>query len=86
MPFEATGGAAMGGNNVAQSEEQNEERPSGVRWIMLAVFVWGLVLALGTYLFGGNQPVLRAAIVVGCTLGFLGLWSAALAVRRRNED
>ena len=51
---------------------------------MLAILVWGLLLALGTFLFGGNQPVLRAAIVAGCTLAFLGLWLAALAVRRRS--
>jgi hypothetical protein len=56
------------------------------RWIMLAVLGWGLVLALGTYLFGGNQPVLRAAIVAGCTLGFLGIWLAALALRKRRME
>jgi high-affinity Fe2+/Pb2+ permease len=52
-------------------------------WLMLAVLIWGLLLALGTFRFGGNQPLLRAMIVVGCTLGFLGLWLAALAVRRK---
>lgn len=56
------------------------------RWIMLAVLGWGMVLALGTYLFGGNQPELRAAIVAGCTLGFLGLWLAALALRQRRVE
>jgi hypothetical protein len=54
------------------------------RWLMLSILAWGLLLAVGTFLFGGNQPVLRAAIVGGCTLAFLGLWAAALAVRRRN--
>ena len=59
-------------------------RTAATRWLMLAILVWGLLLALGTFLFGGNQPVLRAAIVAGCTLAFLGLWLAALAVRRRS--
>ena len=54
------------------------------RWLMLAILLWGLILALGTFLFGKNQPMLRAAIVAGCTLAFLGLWAAALAVRRAN--
>ena len=59
------------------------DRPAAVQtaatwWLMLAILVWGLLLALGTFLFGGNQPVLRAAIVAGCTLAFLGLWLAAL--------
>jgi hypothetical protein len=61
-------------------------RPNVTRWIMLAVLAWGLLLALGTYLFGGNQPELRAAIVAGCTLAFLGLWWAALVLRKRQED
>jgi hypothetical protein len=56
------------------------------RWIMLAVLIWGLLLALGTYLVGGNHPGLRAAIVAGCTVGFLGLWLAALAMRRRGAN
>jgi high-affinity Fe2+/Pb2+ permease len=56
------------------------------RWIMLAVLGWGLLLALGTYLFGGNQPLLRAVIVAGCTLGFLGLWLAALVMRQQRME
>jgi len=56
-------------------------RTAATRWLMLTILLWGLLLALGTYLFGGNQPLLRAAIVAGCTLGFLVLWLVALAVR-----
>jgi hypothetical protein len=56
------------------------------RWIMLAVLAWGLLLALGTYLFGGNQPGLRAAIVALCTLAFLGMWWTALALRKRRIE
>ena len=55
-------------------------------WIMLAVLAWGALLALGSYLFGGNHPQLRAAIVLAATFVFLGLWWAALAVRRRRVD
>jgi high-affinity Fe2+/Pb2+ permease len=55
-----------------------------IRWLMLVILVWGLILALGTYLFGGNHPLLRATIVAGCTLAFLALWLAALAFQRRN--
>jgi hypothetical protein len=62
-------------------------RTAATRWLMLSILVWGLLLALGTFLFGGNQPLFRAAIVAGCTLAFLGLWAAALAVRRaRSHD
>ena len=55
---------------------------AALRWLMLAVLTWGLLLALGTFLFGGNQPLLRAGIVIGCTLAFLALWAGALAARR----
>jgi hypothetical protein len=62
----------MDGKETAKSRDLT-------RWIMLAVLAWGLLLALGTYLFGGNHPELRAAVVAGCTLAFLGLWWGALA-------
>lgn len=68
------------------AEEPTSSPVNLTRWIMLAVLVWGLLLALGTYLFGGNQPVIRAAIVAGCTLGFLGLWLTALAMRQRRIE
>ncbi len=69
---------------MSESEPRAAQKSLTMRWIMLAVLVWGLLLALGTFLFGRNQPLWRAAIVAGCTLAFLGLWVAALAVRRRT--
>ena len=63
-----------------------EGRAAFTRWLMLSILAWGLILALGTYLFGGNQPLLRAAIVLGCTLAFLGLWMGALAVKKRRAQ
>jgi len=67
-------------------ESPTSGRIAATHWLMVAVLVWGLLLALGTFLFGGNQPLLRAAIVIGCTLGFLGLWIGALAARRRSRS
>jgi len=72
--------------HMSESERPAADQTSTTRWLMLAILVWGLILALGTFLFGGNQPVLRAAIVAGCTLAFLGLWIAALAVRQRTTS
>jgi high-affinity Fe2+/Pb2+ permease len=66
------------------ADSLTQGRAAATRWIMLAVLIWGLLLALGTFLFGGNQPLLRAAIVAGCTLAFLALWAAALAARRHS--
>ena len=69
---------------MTQSDRPIAGHTATTRWLMLAILVWGLFLALGTFLFGGNQPLLRAAIVAGCTLGFLALWIGALAVRKRT--
>ncbi|MCU0877383.1 MAG: hypothetical protein MUF06_06315 [Pirellulaceae bacterium] len=54
-------------------------------WIMLAVLAWGALLALGSFLFGGNLPMLRAAIVFGVTVAFLLVWLGALTLRQRRE-
>jgi hypothetical protein len=61
-------------------------RSSAIRWLMLVILAWGLLLALGTFLFGGNKPLLRALIIAGCTLAFLTLWLAALATQRHPPD
>jgi high-affinity Fe2+/Pb2+ permease len=63
-----------------------QTQTNAIRWLMLVILAWGLILALGTYLFGGNKPLLRATIVAGCTLGFLALWLAALAWQQRSSD
>lgn len=63
-------------------------------WISLAIFVWGLVLAGGVWMYatddgggdGGNRW-LRPLIVILFVEGFLGLWLLALFVRRpRKRD
>ena len=69
---------------MSDGEESAAQPARMIRWLMLAVLVWGLLMALGTFLFGRNQPLLRAAIVVACTLAFLGLWAGALAAQRRK--
>jgi len=62
------------------------DRGGLIRWIMLAVLVWGLFLALGAYLFGGNLPALRALIIAGVVVAFLGFWIVALALRQRRLE
>ncbi|MCI0358033.1 MAG: hypothetical protein L0211_06095 [Planctomycetaceae bacterium] len=59
-------------------------KPSLTTWIMLAVLAWGGLLALGSYLFGGNHAVERAAIVLSATVAFLLLWVWALLMRKRR--
>jgi hypothetical protein len=54
------------------------------RWIMLAVLLWGLFLAMGAYLYGGRLAALRSAIIAGCVLAFLIFWWVALGQRQRR--
>jgi len=61
-------------------------RPSLTTWIMLAVLAWGTLLALGSYLFGGNHAVERAVIVFSVTVAFLLMWVGALAMRKRRME
>lgn len=61
-------------------------QPNLIRWIMLAVLAWGLFLALGAYLFGGNLPALRAVIIAATVAAFLGFWISALALRQRRIE
>jgi len=53
-----------------------------LRWIMAAVFVWGAILAAGSWTF--NHDVRRPIVVLACVLAFLGFWNAMLAGRRRR--
>jgi membrane protein DedA with SNARE-associated domain len=72
-------------NKPAKSEAA-PTRPSLTTWIMLAVLLWGALLALGSYLFGGNHAVQRAVIVFGVTVAFLLMWVGALAMRKRRLE
>lgn len=53
-----------------------------IRWVALAILVWGMFHAIGAWRLNGNP--LRAVVVMGCVLGFLGFWLAMLAARQRR--
>ena len=70
--------------------DEMADRRRFLRYTMLAVLLWGSVIALGATLFGYDQAtgdihfspsLARGAIVEGCVLAFLGMW-AWLAFRR----
>lgn len=52
-----------------------------IRWIMLALLLWGTILATSAFWNGRSLVLERAAIVFGCTVLFLGFWWAMLAHR-----
>jgi hypothetical protein len=72
-------------NEPAESKA-NSMQPSLTTWIILAVLAWGMLLSLGSYLFGGNHALARAAIVLSVTVAFLLLWVGALAMRKRRLE
>lgn len=64
------------------ADEQADHRRM-LRYLMLAVLIWGSLLALGVTLFGFDQAtgavkyspnLARGAIVEGCVLCFLACW------------
>lgn len=52
-----------------------------IRWIMLALLIWGTILATSAFVHGRSLMLERAAIVFGCTVLFLGFWWAMIAHR-----
>jgi CHASE2 domain-containing sensor protein len=52
-----------------------------IRWIMVAIVVWGAILAVGAWTL--NHDIRRPIMVMACVLGFLGFWLAMLRTLRR---
>jgi hypothetical protein len=61
-----------------------QPKTSPLLWIMLALLVWGALLALGSYLFGRTLLWPRVAIVLSSAGLFVGTWLLLLANRRRR--
>jgi len=66
----------------ATNDGEAAERASIIRWIVMAILIWGVVLALGSWSLNWNP--LRPVIVLGCVGAFLGFWMAMLAARQRR--
>jgi len=52
--------------------------------LMLALLIWGVLLAVGTLIFPGNLAIVRGVLVLGCTLAFVGFWVLMLLYRNRR--
>ncbi|MEO1992981.1 MAG: hypothetical protein ABGW78_13670, partial [Pirellulales bacterium] len=55
-----------------------------IRWIMIALVVWGIAHAIGAWTF--NYDPRRPLVVLGCVAAFLGFWGALLAARRKRGN
>jgi hypothetical protein len=63
------------------SDAPNKKRL--IRWIMLAVAIWGGFLASGLWL--STHKWQGPAVVMSCVFGFLGFWACMLARRARES-
>ena len=78
-----------------QTSHSNSRGPGVIAWLIIALLLWGIWLAVGTYLYRFNsseQDPLdtvrawrRGLLVLGCTGAFLTLWLVALAARKRRK-
>lgn len=61
---------------------ESADRGAIIRWIVVAISIWGVVLAAGAWSLNWNP--LRPLVVLACVVGFLGFWMTMLAVRQRR--
>lgn len=54
-----------------------------VFWIVLGVFLWGTLHAVGAYMFNWN--IWRAVVVIICVDGFLAFWLLLLWMNRNRR-
>ncbi|ADB19334.1 hypothetical protein Psta_4692 [Pirellula staleyi DSM 6068] len=65
-----------------------ESRPSGgnIKWIMLAVIVWGIILAIGASLYGSKVDIMRGVIVATIAFLFIGFWGLMMLTHKRTRE
>ena len=67
------------------TEPEYEPKPNDLtRWISVALWVWGVILAIGAYTL--NHNIYRPVVVLACVGLFQGFWRLMLASRRNRED
>lgn len=52
---------------------------------MLAVMLWGIVLAIGATVYGAKPNFLRGAIVAAVAFLFIGFWALMLRLHERSR-
>jgi Flp pilus assembly protein TadB len=67
---------------VSSEAREQADRASIIRWIVVAIMIWGVVLAAGAWTLNWNP--LRPLVVLACVGAFLGFWMTMLAVRQRR--
>jgi high-affinity Fe2+/Pb2+ permease len=66
------------------NETETTSGSNVIRYIMLGLFVWGVIIAVGAVIYGRSLLGQRAGVVIGCTLLFICFWGVMLAQRSRR--
>ncbi len=83
-------------SQTSQLPHSDSRGPGVIAWLITALLLWGVWLAVGTYLYRFDSPEQdplegvrawrRGLLVLGCTAAFLTLWLLALAARTRRSS
>ena len=79
---------------IQKSDSELEKRRAQIliTIIMIAVAVWGIMLAFGSYLGGfgiyfgnGTTDIRKPLVVISCVIGFIEFWALLLWIRARKS-
>ena len=60
----------------------DDKRDLIIPYIVIALIVWGALLALGAYVFRGQHDLRKPLIILACVGTFVGFWGVALWINR----
>ncbi len=64
--------------------EPVDRRDLMIPLLVTVLLVWGLLLALGAYLFRGEFDIRKPIIILACVGTFVGFWGLMLWVNRNR--
>ena len=64
--------------------DPSDQRQRAIPYIVIALIVWGTLLAVGTFVFRGEYDFRKPLIVLACVWLFVGFWGLMLWVHRRR--
>ena len=69
---------------MTEKNEDNLQNLAILRNIVIGLFVWGLALSLGAFIFRNEHDYRKPLIIMGCVLFFVSFWSFMLWQRQRR--
>lgn len=66
--------------------DYDDRRDLIIPYIVISLIVWGSLLALGAYVFGGQYDFRKPLIIMACVGVFVGFWGVLLWAKRGRFD